>query len=42
MLERVWKREPSYIVGGNISWYSHMGTSLVALVVRNLPAMQKT
>ena len=26
MLERVWKKmQPFYIVGGNVSWYSHYG-----------------
>ena len=25
MLERVEKREPSYTVGGNVSWHSHCG-----------------
>ena len=25
MLERVEKREPSYIAGGNVNWCSHYG-----------------
>ena len=24
MLERVWEREPSFSVGGNVNWYSHI------------------
>ena len=27
-LEGVWKREPSYIVGGNVNWYSQYRKSM--------------